>query len=154
MDQARPYRVGPDLGHNFLGTPCPIRHDSSRCSGSLTVRNRWNRGGSTCPTRTPSSGHYHSLIDPTGFSMLMDIVKGLQADLKKVQRSQAGKRAPWSWDEPAQPIPLTCWGMKQKDTWGGTAHVWGKCLWTPKACGNFHQEGDPDCAEEDTNEDS
>jgi len=43
-------------------------------------------------------------------TMLMDMVKGLQATVTNLQSDQADRRAPRSWDDPFRPALLTCWG--------------------------------------------
>lgn len=61
-----------------------------------------------------SDSHHHSLVGPTEFSMLLYMVKGVQADLKRMQPTQAGRRAPQLWDDSARPLPLTCWGCRSE----------------------------------------
>lgn len=42
-----------------------------------------------CPTSASSSVCYYSHTGPTKFSMLLDMVKSLQADIKKVNTGQS-----------------------------------------------------------------
>jgi len=59
--------------------------------------------------------------EPTQLTMLMDMVKGLQATVTKLQRDQAGRRAPRVQDDPTRPSQLTCWGC------GAPGHVQRHC---------------------------
>jgi len=43
-------------------------------------------------------------------TMLMDMVKGLQAMVTELQSNQADRQAPRSRDDPICPSLLTCWG--------------------------------------------
>jgi len=45
---------------------------------------------------------------PNQLTMLMDMVKGLQGDMKQMQQEQADRRAPGPGDEPISTSHLTC----------------------------------------------
>jgi len=45
---------------------------------------------------------------PTQLTMLMDMVKSLQATVTELQRGQAGRGAPRVRDGPTRPSQLTC----------------------------------------------
>jgi len=53
--------------------------------------------------------------------MLMNMVKGLQATVTKLQNNQADRRAPRSWDDPVRPSQLTCWRCGMPGMKGDTA---------------------------------
>jgi len=59
--------------------------------------------------------------EQTQLTMLMDMVKGLQAMVTKLQRDQADRRTPRSRDDPARLSLLTCRG------WGMQGHVRRHC---------------------------
>jgi len=80
----------------------------------IPVGSRRTVGDITCPTSASSSVCYYSHTGPTKFSVLLDMVKGLQTDIKKVQENQAGRRAPQTRDNPAKSLPLTCWGCRSE----------------------------------------
>jgi len=46
--------------------------------------------------------------EQTQLTMLMNIIKGLQAMVTKLQSDQVDRRAPRSWDDPVHPSLLTC----------------------------------------------
>jgi len=48
-------------------------------------------------------------LEQTQLTMLMDMVKGLQATVTELQRGQAGKWAPRVRDDPTHSSQLTCW---------------------------------------------
>ena len=58
---------------------------------------------------------------PDQMTMLMDMVKGLQADMKQMQQEQADRRAPRPRGEPIGTSHLTCWGC------GARGHVQRQC---------------------------
>jgi len=59
--------------------------------------------------------------EQTQLTMLMDMVKGLQATVTKLQRGQADRWAPRVQDDPTRSSQLTCWGC------GTPGHVRRHC---------------------------
>jgi len=58
---------------------------------------------------------------PDQLTMLMGMVKGLQADMKRMQQEQADRRVPRPRGEPISTSHLTCWGC------GARRHVRRQC---------------------------
>jgi len=46
--------------------------------------------------------------EQTQLTMLMNMVKSLQATVTELQSNQADRQAPRSWDDPVRPSLLTC----------------------------------------------
>lgn len=55
--------------------------------------------------------------EQTQLTVLMDMVKGLQATVTELQRDQADKQTFRSRDDPVRPLQPTCWGC------GALGHV-------------------------------
>lgn len=55
------------------------------------------------------------------FTMLLDMVKGLQFEVIKMQQQQADRQMPDSRDNPARPAQPTCWRC------GTSGHVRRQC---------------------------
>ena len=84
----------------------------------------------TTPSPTPQVAA--TATEPTQLTMLIDMVKGLQATVTKLQRDQADRRTPRSRDDPVRPSLLTCWGC------GMQGHVRRHC---PKGQGSLNTQG-------------
>jgi len=54
-------------------------------------------------TSPPSSNCYHL----TQFTMLMEMVTGLQAKVMKMQQIKVDRQVPRSWEDPVRPLTLT-----------------------------------------------
>jgi len=59
--------------------------------------------------------------EQTQITVLMEMVKGLQATVIELQQSQADRRATRSRDDPVRPSQPTCWGCRT------SGHVWRHC---------------------------
>jgi len=53
--------------------------------------------------------------EQTQLTMLMNMVKGLQATVTELQNNQADRQTPRSRDDAIRPSRLTCWGAGWKD---------------------------------------
>jgi len=60
-------------------------------------------------------------LEQTQLTMLMNMVKGLQATVTELQRGQAGRQAPQVRDDSTRSSQLTCWGC------GAPGHVRRHC---------------------------
>jgi len=78
---------------------------------SYTARQVVKEDEETTPPPTPQvAAAATKSTEQTQLTMLMDMVKGLQSTVTKLQRDQADRRAPRLRDDPARPFLLTCWG--------------------------------------------
>jgi len=76
----------------------------------------------TTPSPTPQvSAATTKSPRQTQLTILMYMVKGLQATVTELQNNQAERRAPRLWDDPVRPSQLTCWGC------GAQGHVRRHC---------------------------
>jgi len=78
---------------------------------SYTARQVVKEDEETTPPPTPQvAAATTKSPEQMQLTMLMDMVKGLQATVTKLQSDQADRRAPRSQDDPVRPSLLTCWG--------------------------------------------
>jgi len=64
----------------------------------------------------PPSPQASTTASPNQLTMLMDMMKGLQAEIKKVQQEQADRRAPRSLGERIGYSHFTCLGVRRHET--------------------------------------
>jgi len=78
---------------------------------SYTARQVDKEDEETTPPPTPQVATAATMSpEQTQLIMLMDMVKGLQATVTKLQKDQADRRTPRSRDDPVCSSLLTCWG--------------------------------------------
>jgi len=100
---------------------------------SYTVRQVVEEDEEITPLPTPQvAATATKSPEQTQLTMLMDMVKGLQAMVAKLQSDQADRRAPRSRDDPVRPSLLTCWGCRMQ------GHVRRHC---PRGQGPLNTQG-------------
>jgi len=100
---------------------------------SYTARQVVGEDEETTPLPTPQvAAAATKAPEQTQLTMLMGMVKGLQATVTKLQHDQADRRTPRSRDNPIRPSPLTCWGC------GMQGHVRRHC---PKGQRSLNTQG-------------
>jgi len=89
---------------------------------SYTARQVVKDDEETTPLLTPQvAAATTKSPEQTQLAMLMNMVKGLQATVTKLQNNQADNQAPRSQGDPVRPSQLTCWGC------GMQGHVRRQC---------------------------
>jgi len=100
---------------------------------SYTARQVVKEDAETTPPPTPQvAAAATKSNEQTQVTMLMDMVKGLQATVTKLQSAQADRRAPRARDDPVCPSLLTCWGCRMQ------GHVRRHC---PRGQGPLNTQG-------------
>ena len=77
--------------------------------------------GDTMPANPQAAAAVTQSPEQTQLTMLIDLVKGLQATVAELQQGQTSRQAPRVREDPTRPSRLTCWGC------GSPGHVRRHC---------------------------